>query len=61
MQQCPDCGRIYDESDYAKCPFCHYEDPRPVYHIVYDRELGKALELTGKDYEEFVRTHPEYQ
>lgn len=22
MQMCPDCGRIYDESDYAKCPYC---------------------------------------
>lgn len=26
MQMCPDCGRIYDESDYAKCPYCDTED-----------------------------------
>ena len=61
MQMCPNCNKIYDESEYSKCPFCHDEDTRPVYHIVYDRDLGKALSLTGKDYEEFVRTHPEYQ
>ena len=22
MQMCPDCGLIYDESEYAHCPYC---------------------------------------
>ena len=26
MQMCPDCGMIYDESEYAKCPFCNSDD-----------------------------------
>ena len=44
MQQCPDCGRVYDESDYAGCPYCDgYDDG--IDHdnvIVYDREAGEA-------------------
>ncbi len=61
MQMCPDCGKVYDESDYAKCPYCDSYDPRPVHYIVYDRELGKALSLTAEELEEFKKTHPEYQ
>ncbi len=26
MQMCPDCGMIYDESEYAHCPYCDSED-----------------------------------
>ena len=22
MTQCGTCGKVYDESDYAKCPYC---------------------------------------
>ena len=22
MQQCPNCGSVYDESDYTHCPYC---------------------------------------
>ena len=22
MQMCPDCGKVYDESDYGYCPYC---------------------------------------
>ena len=61
MQMCPECGRVYDESDYSKCPFCHRYDPRPIYHIVYDKELDKTLELTDEEYKEFKKTHPEYR
>ena len=61
MQMCPDCGRVYDESDYCKCPYCHRSDPRPVFHIVYDNKLGKVLELTEDEYEEFKNTHPGYR
>jgi len=60
MQMCPNCNRIYDESDYAKCPFCYDDDPRPVYHIVYDKDLGKAESLSDDGFEEFKKTHPEY-
>ncbi len=23
MQMCPDCGKVYDESEYSKCPRCY--------------------------------------
>lgn len=23
MQMCPVCERVYDESEYCKCPYCH--------------------------------------
>ena len=26
MQMCPDCERVYDESDTPDCPYCH-----PIY------------------------------
>lgn len=26
MQMCPDCGETYDESEYAKCPYCNSDD-----------------------------------
>ena len=25
MQMCPDCDRVYDESDYSRCPYCSGE------------------------------------
>ncbi len=60
MQVCPECNRIYDESEYSCCPYCNDMDDRETYHIVYDAELGKALSLSGKEYEEFKKTHPGY-
>ena len=23
MSQCPYCGKVYDESEYAHCPYCN--------------------------------------
>ncbi len=28
MQQCGDCLKIYDESEYAHCPFCSDDEDR---------------------------------
>ena len=25
MQMCPDCGEVYDESEYSHCPYCFGE------------------------------------
>lgn len=25
MQQCPDCNKVYDESEYCTCPYCSGE------------------------------------
>ena len=60
MQMCPECGNYYDESESARCPFCDDYDDRETYHIVYDSEAGEALELTDDEFEDFKKTHPEY-
>lgn len=38
MQQCPNCGEVYDESEYAKCPYCHPSDDD------YDPDIDKEVE-----------------
>ena len=58
MQMCPLCDRVYDESEYSKCPYCH-EDIETVY-IVCDDD-GTVLELTDDEYEEFKKSHKEYR
>lgn len=53
MQMCPDCDRVYDESEYCHCPYC-YDDSETI-HIVCDD--GSVLELTDDEYKEFKMTH----
>ena len=60
MQMCPFCDRVYDESEYSRCPYCHDDDDREVVHIVYDDEAEEVLELSDEEYEEFKKTHEGY-
>lgn len=40
---CPNCENVYDESEYANCPYCHREDTgRGRMVIVYDKEERRA-------------------
>ena len=51
MQMCGDCGKIYDESEYSKCPHCHgfgYADEGDEV-IVYDKKEGRAKIVPKKD------------
>ena len=48
MQMCPFCDRVYDESEYSRCPYCHDDDDREVVHIVYDDEAEEVLELSDE-------------
>ncbi len=61
MQMCPECEKIYDESEYCKCPYCHPEGYGEQHYIVYDADIGKALELTKSEFEDFKKTHPDYR
>ncbi len=62
MQMCPFCGEVYDESEYSKCPTCHPDScGGSTMHIVYDSDLGYALELDDDEFEEFKETHPDYR
>ncbi|MCR4607816.1 MAG: hypothetical protein K5771_08840 [Oscillospiraceae bacterium] len=49
MQMCPECGKIYDESDYARCPYCSGElsDEDVEYDDYVEYEFG---EDPGWDY-----------
>lgn len=61
MQMCPWCDKVYDESEYNRCPYCHPDDYSEQIHIVYDDNIGKVLELTDEEYEDFKKTHPGYR
>lgn len=58
MQMCPNCDKVYDESEYSRCPYCYEE--REVIHIVCDDD-GSVLELTDSEYEIFKQTHKGYR
>lgn len=58
MQMCPFCDKVYDESEYSRCPYCH-PDIETI-HIVCDDD-GTVLELTDAEYEEFKKTHKGYR
>lgn len=49
MQMCGNCGKVYDESEYSKCPFCHRNKREYSHVIVYDKKEGRAkIGKTGK-------------
>lgn len=58
MQMCPNCDRVYDESEYSRCPYCH--EYVETLHIVCDDD-GTVLELTDSEYAEFKKTHNGYR
>lgn len=43
MQVCPECERVYDESEDCECPYCHAGGEDYSHVIVYDREKGEAI------------------
>lgn len=42
MQMCPNCDRVYDESDYTRCPYCSGE-----LEIDDDEEIRGCPECNG--------------
>lgn len=61
MIMCPYCDKVYDESEYSKCPYCSDDDYGRKVNIVYDDKQGKALELDDEEYEQFKKTHQDYR
>lgn len=60
MQMCPFCGKVYDESEYAKCPRCHPDhDSGGKMYIVYNKDLGCAVWMTEDEFEDYKQRHPE--
>lgn len=56
MQMCPDCGRVYDESEYSKCPFCSNDDYKRRYHKVIKNASSMELQ-TVKDPHKMTNKH----
>lgn len=49
MQMCGECMKVYDESEYTKCPFCYKEKDEYTHVIVYDKEAGIAKSVAKED------------
>ncbi len=49
MQMCGDCMKIYDESEYAKCPFCSDDKNEYTHVIVFDKKAGVAKSVPKED------------
>ena len=58
MQQCPDCGKIYDESEYTHCPYCSGEISRggrgnfEVQLLWYDKLERRKRWVSESEYNE---------
>ena len=56
MQMCPYCDKVYDESEYSRCPFCHPDDDddrRERTVIVYDRDEGRTKYVPESEAEKY--------
>lgn len=49
MQMCGDCMKVYDESEYAKCPFCSDDQDEYTHIIVFDKKDSIAKSVPKKD------------
>ncbi len=49
MQMCPDCNRVYDESEYTRCPYCYsgYNRRRGRMAIVCNRGKESTKRFVG--------------
>ena len=52
MQMCPDCGNVYDESDYASCPYCDDDVDEGSSHSIYEALREFATGLVGSESED---------
>lgn len=49
MQMCGDCMKVYDESEYTKCPFCSDDKDEYTHVIVFDKKAGIAKSVPKED------------
>ena len=55
MQMCPMCDKVYDESEYSRCPYCYDKDVnrREPTVIVYDRDERRAKLVPESESEKY--------
>jgi RNA polymerase subunit RPABC4/transcription elongation factor Spt4 len=46
---CENCNKIYDESEYAKCPFCSIDEDEYTHVIIFDKNAGIAKSVPKED------------
>jgi len=44
MQMCGECERVYDESEYSKCPYCHKQNKTYAEALKFVRSLNRTDE-----------------
>lgn len=52
MQMCPDCDRVYDESEYTHCPYCSgeldaFDDDEDEVNVKYCPNCGGNMYWDG--------------
>ena len=60
MQQCPNCLKVYDESEYTHCPYCSGElrgrrSSSRSFEVrvkCFDKKLGRNRFVSKSEYEE---------
>ena len=48
MRMCDECMKLFDGSEYAKCPFCTVKE-RDVQIIYTDKKTGEVKTKPGKE------------
>lgn len=41
MQMCGNCMRVYDESEYSKCPYCHPKKYAGLAKLIKKKDVKK--------------------
>lgn len=49
MQMCGECMKVYDESEYAKCPYCYRDKDEYTHVIVFDKKAGIAKSVPKEE------------
>lgn len=49
MQMCGNCMKVYDESEYSKCPFCSDDKDEYMNVIFFDEDTGVEKSVTKSE------------
>lgn len=53
MQMCGECMRVYDESEYAKCPYCYKEEENMNLIFYHDVDIDTDVVNSSSRSERF--------
>ena len=61
MQMCGVCMKVYDESEYAKCPYCNRDKDEYTHVIVFDKKTGKAKSVPKEEAHLYEQTSIDFE